>query len=423
MNPASTPLGSSTTAFLIRIFRSRHFRRFFAAAVTIAAAAAVGAGLSPVLFAGALIDVSHDAVLEAERVVRNRWLTPSVIRSSGPDLVSGQLRLTWLCSVQYSVVFDVEVKTERATPVFRPINVKTAEVIRVDYESLTFAGMAYLIVVAAIGFLGGDRNPQPQSDSQNKSIAPSANGLGTIDSVTERFRLAIDSAHDDANSQLNQARIMLVAGIAMAVGGVVIFGTFLSSGTAGSNHMDNVMRLAAVTTVQSTGPAASEQNALLARNTLQQRIYAGTADESTAALKVMRELVEIRRGEPWHTEAIMPLTSVIRSFSLFFALEAIAWFLLRQYRLAIADYKELNRHYLRRQSYFLAQSILLNHPKPEIAALIALPLLQSDSMEKLASGETTSDLEGHKLSNDNPFIDVWKALVDKIPGPSKVEQK
>lgn len=145
----------------------------------------------------------------------------------------------------------------------------------------------------------------------------------------------------------------------------------------------------------------------------------GEPAEADASIEVLQKLVALKASAPWYSEGFSQVLHVLRSFSLFFALEAVAWFLLRQYRLAINDYKELYRTYLRRQSFYLAQTLLFEHKDSASASIVAIPLMQSETFERLAVGETTPDLEAQKLAAQNPIFAIWQGYLEKLPMASK----
>jgi hypothetical protein len=112
-----------------------------------------------------------------------------------------------------------------------------------------------------------------------------------------------------------------------------------------------------------------------------------------------------------------------RSFALFLALEAIAWFLLRQYRFAINDFKQLFRMYTRRETHYLAFKVAEAGAVTSNPALagIAATMLQEDYTGRLAKDETTEELEERKLVEENPVTSLWKGILDKFPSPAKAK--
>jgi hypothetical protein len=62
-----------------------------------------------------------------------------------------------------------------------------------------------------------------------------------------------------------------------------------------------------------------------------------------AAIRIADILIRADGGFPWQQ-----LTNAVRSFAMLFFIEAVAWFLLRQYRSLIEDYKLFYKQYMRR---------------------------------------------------------------------------
>jgi hypothetical protein len=102
--------------------------------------------------------------------------------------------------------------------------------------------------------------------------------------------------------------------------------------------------------------------------------------------------------------------SALRPTGVLIFLEAIAWFLLRQYRALIEDYKWFYRVYVKRVNY-LAAVRLLAEPDltPEKFAFAAV-LMREEFSERLKSGETTETIERLKLPEDGPLKDLLSAV-------------
>jgi hypothetical protein len=100
------------------------------------------------------------------------------------------------------------------------------------------------------------------------------------------------------------------------------------------------------------------------------------------------------------------LPAVLRSAGVLLFIEAVAWFLLRQFRSLIEDYKQFTRIYLKRANY-LAAFVLLSdtNAKPE-ARLIAAALIQEDLSGVLRSGETLEAIEKEKIDDKNPVLAI-----------------
>lgn len=111
------------------------------------------------------------------------------------------------------------------------------------------------------------------------------------------------------------------------------------------------------------------------------------------------------------------LNSIRPTGSLIF-IEAIAWFLLRQYRVSMEDYKMFYKIYLKRVNYLIGFRALHKEASIETRLIIIMSLLQEDLSGKLQSGETTESIELTKLPDNNPLFSLIQNLIDKIPQKS-----
>jgi len=117
------------------------------------------------------------------------------------------------------------------------------------------------------------------------------------------------------------------------------------------------------------------------------------------------------------TWQIYLLNSIRPTFMLIF-IESIAWFLLRQYRVSLADYKEFYHLYLQRMNYLIAWRSLeaASEEKKESNLLIATALLEDQKSGRLKPGETTESLEQQKVSaGDRGVIEgLLKMMMEKM---------
>jgi len=70
----------------------------------------------------------------------------------------------------------------------------------------------------------------------------------------------------------------------------------------------------------------------------------------------------------------------LRPFGILIFIEGIAWFLLRQYRSLMEDYKAFNRGYIRRVNTLVAYKLLLENPKPTTATTAFIGALFSEDL-------------------------------------------
>jgi hypothetical protein len=90
-----------------------------------------------------------------------------------------------------------------------------------------------------------------------------------------------------------------------------------------------------------------------------------------------------------------------KSTAMLIFIEAIAWFLLRQYRALIEDYKSFYRYYMRRANYLASLKLVAEYSDVSLRARLVETLLSEDLSGRLKSGETTEVLEGQRLVDGN----------------------
>jgi hypothetical protein len=94
-------------------------------------------------------------------------------------------------------------------------------------------------------------------------------------------------------------------------------------------------------------------------------------------------------------------------------IEAISWFLLRQYRSLIEDYKSFYKYYMRRANYLAAIKLAAEGADKSLMTRIGETLLAEDLTGRLKKGETTEDL-GAKKSIDANFSETVMAKTSEI---------
>lgn len=111
--------------------------------------------------------------------------------------------------------------------------------------------------------------------------------------------------------------------------------------------------------------------------------------------------------------ALQYVAQAIRPVSILLFLEAVAWFLLRQHRALLEEYKTFFRIYLRRMN--LLVSYLLSTDASAAAnpvtTLLLNSLLDEKDSDRLAQGETTVALEAFKSLGDPPAVALMERLL------------
>jgi hypothetical protein len=116
------------------------------------------------------------------------------------------------------------------------------------------------------------------------------------------------------------------------------------------------------------------------------------------------------------------LARVVRPTGILIFVEAIAWFLLRQYRVQIEDYKSFYRIYLRRANLLIALKTIASARSDPAQVALAAAFLQDDQSGRLSKSETTESLAALATVEPNPVFDLFKDLVTQIT-PSKGRNK
>jgi hypothetical protein len=104
-----------------------------------------------------------------------------------------------------------------------------------------------------------------------------------------------------------------------------------------------------------------------------------------------------------------------RALGMLLFIETISWFLLRQYRSLVEDYKWFYRLYIKRQNYLVAFLITQHVQNSKDArALVSNALLNEDLSGRLPTGSTTEALENLKLVDQNPIMAVTQLLAGQL---------
>jgi hypothetical protein len=116
------------------------------------------------------------------------------------------------------------------------------------------------------------------------------------------------------------------------------------------------------------------------------------------------------------------LLRAIRPMGVLMFLEAIAWFLLRQYRELIEDYKVFHRVYLRRMNLLAAYKVSCNGNRGPEELFLAAALLEDDLSGKLKKDETTENLERIKINDPNPVFSLVTSIINATV-PQKMRER
>ncbi len=105
----------------------------------------------------------------------------------------------------------------------------------------------------------------------------------------------------------------------------------------------------------------------------------------------------------------------IRSFGMLIFIESVAWYLLRQYRTLMEDFKSFNRLKAKKTNQLIAFKMLSDKDQiqPSLAVVIG-DLLAEDYSGKLKPGESTEQLENSRIVDHNPIFDLLNKVVDRV---------
>jgi hypothetical protein len=168
--------------------------------------------------------------------------------------------------------------------------------------------------------------------------------------------------------------------------------------------------------------AASERtDAIFGRSTL---LLAGGIVMAFIGVSIFYvTLPETQKDQP----IIAYLPHAVRPTGVLVFIEAISWFLLRQYRAQVEDYKWFYRLYLKRANFLAAMRILDKATVRETDIFIAACLVQEDLSGRLKHGESTEGLEAIRIPENSPVTEILRTVsaafrgsVDKAK--SKIEE-
>jgi hypothetical protein len=280
-------------------------------------------------------------------------------------------------------------------------------------------------ILAGLGFfylrrMSADRRQRPIShrgkgdgiDTTSDAIAKRHGDNSLSFGPLETHMMAdVQKAFDRADALFVRSSFMLVAGILTAVVGVTVF-AFLTSSTASMQHQRELYYSA-----EFRGPWYQRVNT--DQLSAEQKVeFAKSAKEAMA---------ETRKSDIDETflGIVTSAASNFRYVIIFIFMETIAWFLLRQYRALIEDYKYFYRIYLKRLNYLNSYSMLKGRNLSEAAeTLVSASMLQEDLSGRMRKGE---ELESsaqmqyaeHSFSSIADFIERLSDIAQKAIGSRK----
>ena len=123
-------------------------------------------------------------------------------------------------------------------------------------------------------------------------------------------------------------------------------------------------------------------------------------------------LPQYQEGEPITSY----LSKAVRPSGVLVSVEAIAWFLLRQYRALIEDYKWFHRVYLKRANYLAAYKLIEPEDVRPEALFLAANLLNENLSGRLSQYESTESLEAQKSADPNAIFEFLSKIIGQYRG-------
>lgn len=111
------------------------------------------------------------------------------------------------------------------------------------------------------------------------------------------------------------------------------------------------------------------------------------------------------------------LMGSLRPAAMLVFVEALAWFLLRQYRSLLDEYMRFHRMAQRRADFLTAFLTIGKSNSPDATVLVLTALLQEPSALILKNGESTVALEENKAAFSNPIFDLANSVLQRVPLP------
>lgn len=109
------------------------------------------------------------------------------------------------------------------------------------------------------------------------------------------------------------------------------------------------------------------------------------------------------------------LMQSLRPAGMLVFVEALAWFLLRQYRSLSEEYRRFHRLAQRRADFLTAFMTVDQANTPDAVVLVLTALLQEPTTLVLKNGESTEAIEESKSASANPIFDLANSVLLRVP--------
>jgi hypothetical protein len=222
-------------------------------------------------------------------------------------------------------------------------------------------------------------------------------------SAIQLFGEEVGVARLRAADLYKRSTLLLAGGIAMAFVGVFVFYLSLPVNDARESNLIRQAEFLQMQVNQLERSLAKASGSMLSAEEAA-RLF-GQLDSSEVALRTIHNK---SASEAWIEFA----SRSMRPFGMLIFLEGIAWFLLRQYRALLQDYKAFLRVYLKRSNYLIAMTALSEPIDEKRAGLIAGLIAEDVKGAYYSPGDVP---RSQRLTDGGPVLEAITELANSIP--------
>ena len=115
---------------------------------------------------------------------------------------------------------------------------------------------------------------------------------------------------------------------------------------------------------------------------------------------------------------------VTRGLGILIFIEAVAWFLLQQYRRSMEDYKEFQRRAIKRGNVTAAHSMLSKSELTREERVVLAALLTEDLTGRIRQGESIDAIERAKIPDEaSPVFSLFRDILSTVVGTGSAQSK
>lgn len=397
-------------------------------------------GLSPVLQNGDSIDAGDTKELEVQlratvkemqdrKLARDKQqgdVAKNVDEKLDAPKASGRRSInpTWLTSGYVEITAIAS--DDRSPPIIQRASADVE--VRPDRLALLLAAWLLAVMLLVLG---------------PSLVAPSVVARNPITELSAEVILEreADLARTQARALYSRSTLLLLGGIVIAFLGVVVFYLALPSDSYTPPGRVQKLELVHKVLLGESSPmylprysGDAEYDFLrrreFERRELELRFLDNSRRGGERAEKPLTSIERFSERSPEHFAAVVKevlapvsfkdmlseqVTRSLRPFGTLIFIEGIAWFLLRQYRTLMEDYKSFHRGYLRRVNTLIAYKLIMQNPAPTPAATgFISQLFGEDLSGRLKKDETTEEIEARKTFNEpNPIREAFERIAEK----------